>query len=87
MLVPVLVLGAGCQCCELPVHLVETGCRVLSAGVYRCWALVLGAGVVVLGAAAVSWLSARLRRAAALVGRWRRCRCCQLAKRAGAGVS
>ena len=32
-----------------------------------------GAGVVILGAGAVSWLSARLRRAAALVGR-----CCQL---------
>ena len=46
-----------------------------------------GAGVVVLGAGAVSWLSARLRRAAALVGRWCRCRCCQLAKRTGAGVS
>ena len=29
-----------------------------------------GAGVVVLGAGAVSWLSAGLRRAAALVGRW-----------------
>ena len=43
--------------------------------------------VVVLGAGAVSWLSARLRRAAALVGCWRRCRCCQLAKRTGAGVS
>ena len=28
-----------------------------------------------------------LRRAAALVGRWRRRRCCQLAKRTGAGVS
>ena len=42
--------------------------------------------VLVLGAGAVR-LSARLRRAAALVGRWRRCRCCQLAKRTGAGVS
>ena len=46
-----------------------------------------GAGVVVLDAGAVSWLSARLRRAAALVGCWCRCRCCQLAKRTGAGVS
>ena len=46
-----------------------------------------GAGVAVLGAGAVSWLSARLRRAAALDGRWCRCRCCQLAKRTGAGVS
>ena len=46
-----------------------------------------GAGVVVLGAGAASWLSARLRRAAALVGCWCRCRCCQLAKRTGAGVS
>ena len=36
---------------------------------------------------AASWLSARLRWAAALVGRWRRCRCCQGAKRTGAGVS
>ena len=34
---------------------------------------------MVLGAGSVSWLSAR--RAAALVGCWRRCRCCQLAKR------
>ena len=33
------------------------------------------------------WLSARLRRAAVLVGCWCRPRCCQLAKRAGAGVS
>ena len=49
--------------------------------------LVLGAGVVVLGAGAVSWLSVRLRRAVALVGCWHRCRCCQLAKRTGAGVS
>ena len=39
------------------------------------------------GAGAVSWLSACLRRAAALVGCWRHCRCCQLAKRTGAGVS
>ena len=31
--------------------------------------------------------SARLRRAAALVGYWCCCRCCQLAKRTGAGVS
>ena len=46
-----------------------------------------GAGVAVLGAGAVSWLSARLRRAAALVRCWRRCRYCQLAKRTGAGVS
>ena len=40
-----------------------------------------GAGVVVLGvgAGAVSWLNTRLRRAAALVGRWYRCRRCQLA--------
>ena len=36
----------------------------------------VGAGVVVLGAGAVSWLSARLRRAAALVGCW-----CQLIAR------
>ena len=36
--------------------------RALSKGVGA------GAGVVVLGAGAVSWLSARLRRAAALVG-------------------
>ena len=54
--VPVLVL-----CCELAVHVVETGC---------CWCrvpvLVPGAGA---GAGAVSWLSARLRRAA-LVGCW-----------------
>ena len=33
------------------------------------------------------WLSARLRRAAALVGRWCRRRCCQLATRTDAGVS
>ena len=46
-----------------------------------------GAVVVVLGAGAVSWLSARLRRAPALVGRWCHCRCCQVAKRTGAGVS
>ena len=40
-----------------------------------------GAGVVVpcAGAGAVSWLSTRLRRAAALVGCWYRCRRCQLA--------
>ena len=48
--------------------------RALSKGVGA------GAGVVVLGAGA--GLSARLRRAAALVGCW-----CQLAKRTGAGVS
>ena len=47
----------------------------------------VGAGVVVPGAGAVSWLSGLLRRAAALVGCWRRRRCCQLAKRTGAGVS
>ena len=33
------------------------------------------------------WLSARLRRAAALVGRWRRRRCCELAQRTGVLVS
>ena len=86
---PVPGAGAGCGAgagrCELAVRVVES-----ARGGDR--APVLGAacplgGDRVPGAGAVSWLSARLRRAAALVGRWRRCRCCQLAKRAGAGVS
>ena len=51
------------------------------------WLHALSKGSVVLGAGAVSWLSARLRWAAALVGCWRRWRCCQLAKRTSAGVS
>ena len=50
--------------------------RALSKGC-RCWCWCCGPG----------WLSAPLRRAAVLVGRWRRCRCCQLAKRTSAGVS
>ena len=61
--------------------------EVLAAGCAR-FRKGVGAGVVVLGAGAVSWLSSRLRRAAAaLVGCWRRCRCCQPAKHTGAGVS
>ena len=50
----------------------------VSALVLVLWSWALGA---------VNWLSARLRRAAALVRCWRRCRRCQLAKRTGVGVS
>ena len=61
------------------LHISMSWLYALSKGC-RCWCWCCGAG-------AVSWLSARLRRAAALVGCWRRWRCCQLAKRTGAGVS
>ena len=73
MLVPVLVLWAGCArwCCELAAHVVETGCWC------RCWCWVPGAGagagcrvpllVLVVpgagaGAGAVSWLCAWWRK-------------------------
>ena len=103
------VLGAGsvrgrdsgrrCRCCELavravPVHLVETGCRVLSAG---CWVPGGGGGYAGAGrwcwapwcwcCGPGCWCCGLAERAFKTGGHWRRCRCCQLAKRTGAGVS
>ena len=65
-----LVLGAGasatpgavslCWCCELAVHVVETGCW------HRCWCWAQGAGAGGAGcrARAVSWLRAWWRHGA-----------------------
>ena len=68
--VPGAAGGARCWCCELAVHVVETG----------CWCWVPGAGA---GAGAVSWLCTWWRQVLVLVlgagcrcWRWRRCRCC-----------
>ena len=55
--------------------------RALSKGC-RCWCWCCGPGCWCCGLAERGF-----KTGAALVGCWRRCRCCQLAKRTGAGVS
>ena len=86
MLAPVLVLGAECRCwcCELAVHVVETGC-VLVLGAGRrcwCWCYELAVRVVETGCWCWCWCRAPVvlgARRAVVMGGGRRCWCCELA--------